>query len=74
MKHCRNSDVQNEVTFQIKNLSCTYEGKHTIVQKLVPVVQVVFPGCLLEGGGVGAAVCYVSVECSVISGYVLKTP
>jgi hypothetical protein len=57
-----------------KNLIWTEEGKHTIVQKLVPVVQVVFPGCVLEGGVVGAPVYYLSVECSVISGYVLKTP
>jgi hypothetical protein len=49
MKHCRNSDVQNEVKFQRKNLSWTQEGNHKILQKLVPVVQVVFLEFLLEG-------------------------
>jgi hypothetical protein len=49
MKHCRNFDVQDEVTCQRKNLSWNQEGKHKILQKLVPVVQVVSVGCLIEG-------------------------
>jgi hypothetical protein len=72
MKQCRKSEVLNEVTFQGKNLSWKQEGKK-ILQKLVPVVQIVFLGCLLEGGGFGAPVYNITVVRSVMSHYVRNT-
>jgi hypothetical protein len=73
MKHCRNSDVENEVTFQRKNLSWMQEGKHKILRKLVPVVEVVFVVYLLEGGGFGAPGYNITVVRSVMSVYVRNT-
>ena len=40
--HCRNPAVLNDVTFQRNNLSWTQEGKHTSINKLVPMAQVLF--------------------------------
>jgi hypothetical protein len=59
----------NEIKFQRKNLSWTQEGKHKILQKLVPVVQVVFLGCLLEGGCFGVPGYNITVVRSVMSDY-----